>query len=353
MKLFISLFLFSSLSSLFLGAKSDHVQVNIVKHLVKPNRLFVFGDSYVDTGNLRKSLADSWKHPYGITFPGKPSGRFSDGRVATDYLARYLGIKSPIPYTWREYAAKERLSYGMNYAYASTGVFKTFKNPFPNMTTQIDYFKNVLAAGDIYSPSDLLSSLGFVSVSGNDYETFMRQKRPMTEFQGFIKQVVDQIEVNLRRIHELGVKKIAMASISPTGCLPSNTYNTSYQHCNPSFNAFANHHNILLHQVVAKLNNETKPSTFVILDFYNAFLKILENKGAEHGYARFANPLKPCCIGLTSNDSCSNVNEKGEKRYTICKDPKTAFFWDIFHPSEEGWRSVYSALRKNLNVILI
>lgn len=48
--------------------------------------LFVFGDSYVDTGNWRKSMGSSWKEPYGSTFPGKPAGRFSDGRVLTDYI---------------------------------------------------------------------------------------------------------------------------------------------------------------------------------------------------------------------------------------------------------------------------
>ena len=53
------------------------------------NKLFVFGDSYADTGNSRRSTAVSWKPPYGTTFPGKPAGRFSDGRVLTDYLGTY------------------------------------------------------------------------------------------------------------------------------------------------------------------------------------------------------------------------------------------------------------------------
>lgn len=54
----------------------------------KPTKMFVFGDSYADTGNNRKSMANSWRQPYGLTFPGKPSGRFSDGRVLTDYLGK-------------------------------------------------------------------------------------------------------------------------------------------------------------------------------------------------------------------------------------------------------------------------
>jgi hypothetical protein len=49
-------------------------------------KLFVFGDSYADTGNIKKGFAKSWEEPYGVTFPGKPAGRFSDGRVITDYI---------------------------------------------------------------------------------------------------------------------------------------------------------------------------------------------------------------------------------------------------------------------------
>ncbi|RVW94190.1 GDSL esterase/lipase [Vitis vinifera] len=53
-------------------------------------KLFVFGDSYVDTGNGGRQ-ATSWKKPYGIIFPGKPTGRYSDGRVFTDYIGTHAG----------------------------------------------------------------------------------------------------------------------------------------------------------------------------------------------------------------------------------------------------------------------
>lgn len=53
--------------------------------------LFAFGDSYADTGNLQSDSV-SWKSPYGLTFPGEPSGRFSDGRVLTDYIGMFMHI---------------------------------------------------------------------------------------------------------------------------------------------------------------------------------------------------------------------------------------------------------------------
>lgn len=60
------------------------------------SKLFVFGDSYADTGNLGRRLgrniARSWFPPYGMSFPRKPTGRFSDGRVLTDFIG--LSISS-------------------------------------------------------------------------------------------------------------------------------------------------------------------------------------------------------------------------------------------------------------------
>lgn len=70
----------------------DHEIKSHDKHIFgtfRPTKLFVFGDSYSDTGNTRKSQAYSWKYPYGITFPGKPTGRYSDGRVFTDFLGTF------------------------------------------------------------------------------------------------------------------------------------------------------------------------------------------------------------------------------------------------------------------------
>ncbi|BAT09480.1 Os09g0567800 [Oryza sativa Japonica Group] len=52
-------------------------------------QLWVFGDSYADTGNLGnlgRELTHAWYYPYGITFPRHPTGRFSDGRVLTDFV---------------------------------------------------------------------------------------------------------------------------------------------------------------------------------------------------------------------------------------------------------------------------
>uniref|UniRef100_A0A1J3HYC0 GDSL esterase/lipase n=1 Tax=Noccaea caerulescens TaxID=107243 RepID=A0A1J3HYC0_NOCCA len=349
MKLFVSLSLLFFTSLVFgeiNGVEGSHKHHHHLKSSIS-KKLFVFGDSYVDTGNIKKSPdIVAWKFPYGITFPGKPVGRFSDGRVSTDFLANLMGIKSPIPYIRKDHVPKERLQYGMNFGVGGTGVFDT---PSPNMTTQIDSFQKLL--GDIYSPSDLNSSVALVSVAGNDYINYIKLHPAFTVLTGilkFIQQVVNQIEVNLRRIHALGVKKIAIPTLQPIGCLPLFSKDSSSQKCNDILNGLVKIHNSLLQGVVAKLNKETKKSTFVTIDLFNAFLTIIENRGDKPGSTKFETPLKCCCEG-----ECATVDEKGEKKYTLCDDPKSALFWDVLHPTQEGWTSVYSVLGKNITASLI
>jgi hypothetical protein len=54
---------------------------------------FAFGDSYADTGNSPKSGPNEgtgWLYPYGITWPQYPDGRFSDGKVESDFFGKCL-----------------------------------------------------------------------------------------------------------------------------------------------------------------------------------------------------------------------------------------------------------------------
>ncbi|CAJ1886324.1 unnamed protein product [Sphenostylis stenocarpa] len=302
-----------------------------------PAKLFVFGDSYADTGNIQKAVSKSWKDPYGITFPGKPSGRFSDGRVLTDYIAKYLKVKSPIPYRYRK-VIPEHVKYGMNFAFGGTGVFNTLV-PFPNMTTQIDFLQQLIK-DKVYSALDLTNSVALLSVAGNDYSRFM-QTNGSQGLESFVVSVVNQTTMNLIRIKELGVKKIVVGALQPLGCLPQITASTSFQRCNETSNAFVLLHNTLLNQAVTKLNQQTRDrSTFVILNLFDSFMSVLNHPSTHN----IRNKLYPCCVGASSNYSCGSV-ENDVKKYRVCDDPKSAFFWDLVHPTQAGWNAVYNKLR--------
>ncbi|CAI0475283.1 unnamed protein product [Linum tenue] len=83
---------------------------------------FIFGDSLVDNGNNNQlqSLARADYMPYGIDFPGGPTGRFSNGKTTVDVIAEQLGFNGYIPpYVSARGQAVLR---GVNYASAAAGI---------------------------------------------------------------------------------------------------------------------------------------------------------------------------------------------------------------------------------------
>ena len=83
--------------------------------------------------------------------------------------------------------------------------------------------------------------------------------------------------MDLKRINDLGVKKIAVIKMVPIGCVPAVTIFSGYTNCTQSLNEVALPHNLLLQQSVDLLNSKTKDYTFFTLDLYDAFLSSLQS----------------------------------------------------------------------------
>ncbi|XP_077234477.1 GDSL esterase/lipase At5g03610-like isoform X3 [Tasmannia lanceolata] len=311
------------------------------------HKLFIFGDSYVDTGNTAKSTSSAWMEPYGITFPGKPAGRWSDGRVLTDYLASFLGIRTPIAYKWRKIGLK-LLRYGMNFAYGGAGVFNTLGTS-PNLTVQIDFFQEQIKEG-VYTKSDVESSLALVSIVGNDYDAYQARNGTLKGLQAFATSLINQLSMDLRRLNDLGVKKIAVTSLQPVGCLPGNNNLASLNQCNETQNEISSVNNLLLDQAVQVLNKSNEGLKITVLNLYEAFLSILDSP-ANQGRWKFENPLKACCEGINSSYSCGSTDENGNKMYRLCEKPHSSFFWDIRHPSQHGWTALAAYLRPTFHTL--
>ncbi|KAI7757168.1 hypothetical protein M8C21_025738 [Ambrosia artemisiifolia] len=259
-----------------------------------------------------------------------------------------MGIRSPLPYKFRKYAPS-KLHGGLNFACGGTGVFDT-GNLQPNLTTQIGFLQGLIKER-VYTKRDLRSSLALVAISGNDYGTYTSTGGSEQGLPSFISQVVNQLAKDLKLLHDTGVRRVLVTTLQPIGCLPTVTVASSYQQCNESQNSAASFHNQLLQQAVAKLNNNTKDSSFVILDIFSAFNTVLKSKRDFTGNSKFDTPLKPCCIAISSDANCGSLDENGKKLYTVCKRPASTFFWDTVHPTQAGWHAVYLTLRSSLNRI--
>lgn len=86
--------------------------------------IIVFGDSSVDAGNNNQipTVARSNFEPYGRDFVGgRPTGRFSNGRVPTDFLSEAFGLRPTVPaYLDPTYSISD-FAVGVTFASAGTG----------------------------------------------------------------------------------------------------------------------------------------------------------------------------------------------------------------------------------------
>ncbi|KAF7007299.1 hypothetical protein CFC21_022246 [Triticum aestivum] len=205
--------------------------------------LFTFGDSLIDTGNfIVHSSTDSGpvlELPYGETFFGRPSGRWSDGRLVVDFIVEKLGF----PY-WPAYlqaaagkSPAEEFRYGANFAVvAATALSQDFfmkKNlsvdQFPpilpySLDVQIGWFKKVLAvlaSTDQERKEVMESSLFLVGeIGANDYNHPFSRNKTLEWVRPLVPQVISSIALSIKALIELGAKTMFVPGIFPLGCTP-------------------------------------------------------------------------------------------------------------------------------------
>ncbi|XP_059068621.1 GDSL esterase/lipase At2g30310-like [Cryptomeria japonica] len=111
--------------------------IETIKGKAKIPAFFTFGDSLVDPGNNNfiNTIAKANHAPYGQDFRGhEQNGRFSNGKLATDFIASRLGVKENIPPFLDPNLNSQELLTGVSFASAGTG--------FDNLTsTRFEIYK--------------------------------------------------------------------------------------------------------------------------------------------------------------------------------------------------------------------
>lgn len=88
--------------------------------------LIIFGDSVVDVGNNNNltTLIKANFLPYGRDYvTHRPTGRFCNGKLATDFTAEYLGFTTYPPAYLSPDASGRNILTGANFASAASGLY--------------------------------------------------------------------------------------------------------------------------------------------------------------------------------------------------------------------------------------
>ncbi|MCO5562679.1 hypothetical protein L7F22_016307 [Adiantum nelumboides] len=302
-------------------------------------------------------MAAPWRPPYGISWPGFPSGRFSDGRVFTDFYASFLNLTSPTSYrvinntlnSTREEAnvlqSLERK--GINFGFGGSGVGRTFGSDIPTINDQIEQLKQLMRKG-VVSTEMLKASIVLLVVAGNDYGAFLQNHSDIELFT-FVPKVVSRIGKSVEELYNLGFKTIAVTNMEPVGCLPNVTSLNNYTTCNQTANIGLSYtHNAMLAMTISSLRIGFWDANIITLDLYKAFNRVL--KGMTHiliclFFLKLKEyfSLRPCCEGY-NGFGCGDVDSAGNPLYKVCSLPQQSFFWDSFHPSNAGWDAISKTL---------
>ncbi|KAL5214972.1 hypothetical protein ABZP36_004124 [Zizania latifolia] len=292
--------------------------------------MFVFGDSFVDTGNVEKSelskKSRQWYWPYGSDWGDRrPTGRFSNAMVQSDLVAQILGRQGAPP----TYRRRDNYVHptGMNFAADGAGVYEV-PHRAPTLDVQVDHFRNLVQDGTI-TRRNLRDSVALVAVSGNDYA----------------RLATVQSTDDVSRLYTSALdRSILVNNLHPVGCTPFQTRAGNYSDCALRDNMGAQFHNDYLNK---KLNS-SENNDVLIVDLHTAFTNIVNpNPNAAHEMSKqFKHKLSPCCESLDPSGYCGQMGEDGKQQYRVCDNPDKYFFWDDVHPSTDaGWKAVMKQLQ--------
>ncbi|KAJ7964762.1 GDSL esterase/lipase [Quillaja saponaria] len=317
--------------------------------------IIVFGDSSVDSGNnnLISTLLKSNFRPYGRDFTGGlPTGRFSNGRVPPDFISQAFGLKPTIPAYLDPLFSIKDFATGVCFASAGTGYDNTTSavlNVIP-LWKELEYYKeyrNKLRAylGEEKANEILSEALYLMSLGTNDFlENYYllpgrRSQFTVGQYEDFLTELAENF---IRKLYELGGRKISITGLIPMGCLPlERTTNFLDQHgCVKEYNNVAMEFNTKLESLVEKLNRELPRLKIVSANAYNIVNEIIR-RPSLYGFE----VVKKACCATGSFEMSYLCNQHNP---FTCTDANKYVFWDAFHPTDKTNHIVTNHLLQNV-----
>ncbi|XP_010266003.1 PREDICTED: GDSL esterase/lipase EXL3-like isoform X2 [Nelumbo nucifera] len=314
--------------------------------------LFMFGDSIVDTGNNNYivSIAKCNFAPYGRDFPeGKPTGRFSNGKVPSDLIAEALGVKELLPPYLDPTLQIEDLLTGVNFASGGAAfdiIAPEVLSAF-TMSDQLEMFKQYIeklkaVVGEEKTATILAESAYIICAGSNDLAGyFITPTRKMDyDAPSYTHLMVQMATSFIRELHQLGARNIGVINAPPVGCVPfQRTVNGGkVKGCAENYNAAAKMFNAKLQPQIHWLKKELPHTRLVYIDVYYPLLDIIQR---PHLYG-FEESTKGCCGtgSIELSILCNDLNP------CTCEDASKYVFWDSYHPTEKAYAILVDILIK-------
>ncbi|XP_074276135.1 GDSL esterase/lipase EXL3-like [Silene latifolia] len=312
--------------------------------------IFGFGDSIVDPGNNNHLNTEGKCNfpPYGKDFMGGiPTGRFSNGRIPTDFIAEMLSIKQSVGAYLDPSISPQDLLTGVSFASGGSGydpLTSTISSVL-SLSEQLEYLKEYKArvremVGEerteyIMKNSMFLVVAGSVDIVVSYFD--IPSRRIMYDVDDYASFLANSASSFVQDLYELGARRIGVFSTPPIGCVPSQRTLAGgiFRKCAENYNNLAQVFNSKLAIKLDSLSNTLHDAKLVYIDIYTTLLDMIQHP-LNYGFEQVT---RGCCgTGLIEfAESCNKFD-------TVCSDDTKYLFWDSYHPTERGYELLSTTL---------
>ncbi|KAL8458771.1 hypothetical protein ACS0TY_036324 [Phlomoides rotata] len=318
--------------------------------LEPPVAAFIFGDSFFDPGNnnfintTTLDQANFW--PYGLSYFSHPTGRFSDGRLISDFIADHAKLPLIPPYLLpRNY---HQNYHGVNFASAGAGALsQTFKGLVIDLKTQLKYYKKEVAElankkGNTKASRISSNAVYFFSIGTNDYIShFLLNSSGLAPYphSKYVDMVIGNLSIIVQAIHKRGGRKFVFLNLGELGCLPGLRILEPERYgdgCLEEVSDFAKLHNKALNKLLLQMEQQLCGFKYFLYDF-NSSLARKMTQSSKYG---FKEGKKACCGTGRLNGIFSCGGKRPVKDFELCENPREFVFWDSYHLTERVYEQM-------------
>lgn len=313
--------------------------------------IITFGDSAVDVGNndYIPTFFKANYPPYGRNFINhKPTGRFCDGRLATDLTADTLGFTTYPPAYLSPQASGKNLLIGANFASAGSGYDERTAalSHAISLSQQVSYYKEyqgkLAKVAGSKAQSIIKDALYIVGFGSSDFaqnyyvNPFLNKVYTPDQYSSYLVGIFSNF---IAELYGLGARKIGVTSLPPLGCLPAVMTLFSFHQpgCVSRINSDAQGFNNKLNSAASQLTKKLPGLTLVVFDIYKPLYDLIQNPSASG----FAEAGRGCCGTGTIETTSFLCNPKS---IGTCRNSTQYVFWDSVHPTQAANQVLADAL---------
>ncbi|XP_052183032.1 GDSL esterase/lipase 5-like [Diospyros lotus] len=312
-----------------------------------PATFFIFGDSYFDAGNnnyINTSTLDQANFlPYGETFFHFPTGRFSDGRLISDFIAEQAGLPLVPPFL-QPGAEENCYGNGVNFASAGAGALvETFQGWVISLRRQLSNYRKVERLwrhelGKREAKRAMSRAIYLFSIGTNDYFTLFLTNStilPSSSHSSYVAMVIANLTTAITEVYGGGGRKFGFLNLGPLGCLPGLRILQPEDNggCLEEASRLAELHNEALSKMLRRLASHLKGFKYSLYDF-NSHARQLMNEPSKYG---FKEGRTACCGTGRFRGAYSCGGRRPVKKFELCENPNEYVFWDSFHLTERAY----------------